>query len=291
MPTTETDHPLGAFLRAIRERLQPSDVGLPPGQRRRTPGLRREEAALLCGISPTWYTWIEQGRARALSAPTLVAIADGLRLSRAERHYLFQLAARADPAPAEAETDAHALAPLLAAMQCPAYLLDRHWDVVESNGEARRLFAGWLDQPAPQGHNLLRFVFLDTRAPQWIVDWPERARRLTAEFRADSAALRHDPVHWMLVEQLNQGSEAFRRLWAAQEVLEREGGLRRFRRPDGSEQRFRQYTLQVAKHPQLKLVTLIAENEELGRRLAGLELGAMGDEEGAHVAHIGLRRQ
>ncbi|TDR76502.1 helix-turn-helix transcriptional regulator [Paludibacterium purpuratum] len=257
MPAT-ADHPLGHFLRAVRERLQPQDVGLAAGLRRRTPGLRREEAAGLCGISPTWYTWIEQGRAQALSAPTLVAIADGLRLSRAERHYLFQLAARADPRPDAPDADPHELAPLLAAMQCPAYLLDRHWDIVQSNDAARRLFAGWLDQPAAQGHNLLRFVFLDERAPRWIVDWPERARRLVAEFRADSAAQRHDPVHWMLVEELNKGSGEFRRLWAAQEVLDREGGLRRFHGTDG-ERSYRQFTLQVAKHPQLKLVTLVEQ--------------------------------
>ncbi len=90
---------LGDFLRAQRDRLRPEDFGLPTGQRRRAPGLRREEAAQLCGISPTWFTWIEQGRTASVSVPTLAAIARGLHLSRAERAYLFELASRADPAP------------------------------------------------------------------------------------------------------------------------------------------------------------------------------------------------
>src|SRR5260370_1086536 len=78
---------LGEFIRTHRERLTPAEVGLPPGPRRRTPGLRREEVAQLCGVSPTWYTWIEQGRPVSASADALARIAVPLRLSRAERAY------------------------------------------------------------------------------------------------------------------------------------------------------------------------------------------------------------
>ncbi|MDE2120077.1 MAG: helix-turn-helix domain-containing protein, partial [Betaproteobacteria bacterium] len=81
---------LGAFVRAARERVRPQELGLPQGHRRRTQGLRREEVAALCGISPTWYTWIEQGRTHAVSVSTLDALARGLRLSVAERAYLFR---------------------------------------------------------------------------------------------------------------------------------------------------------------------------------------------------------
>ncbi|WP_215780059.1 helix-turn-helix domain-containing protein [Paludibacterium sp. B53371] len=249
--------PLGTFLRAIRARLQPQEVGLPPGQRRRTPGLRREEVALLCGISPTWYTWLEQGRVSSPSGPTLQAIARGLKLSLAERHYLFQLAARSDPQPAQRHHDPHALSPLLAALQTPAYLLDPHWHIVASNLAAQQRFAGWLDQPAAPEHNLLRFVFLDPRARQWIVDWPQRARRLVAEYRADSAALARDPLHWLLIDELTQHSQAFRQWWDAQEVLQREGGIRRFRHPTGELHCYRQFTLHLPQHPQWKLVTLL----------------------------------
>jgi len=96
MQTSSTDQRrlLGAFLRTHRERLAPQAVGLPLGARRRTPGLRREEAALLSGVSATWYTWLEQGRDVSASPEALARLADSLQLTRAERAYLFELAGR-----------------------------------------------------------------------------------------------------------------------------------------------------------------------------------------------------
>src|SRR6185437_15241333 len=135
---------LGQFLRARRDRSRPEDFGLSGGHRRRAPGLRREEVAVLCGISPTWYTWIEQGRTSAISVETLGALARGLRLSQAERTYLFELASRADPAPRSEEPDPHRLAGLIAAVSTPAYVLDRHWDAVGWNAAAAELFEDWL---------------------------------------------------------------------------------------------------------------------------------------------------
>ena len=88
---------LSAFLRALRERQSPAEFGLAAGPRRRTPGLRREEVAQLCGLSVTCYTWIEQGRDVSVSASTLARLARGLRLSRAERSYLFEVAGKRDP--------------------------------------------------------------------------------------------------------------------------------------------------------------------------------------------------
>src|SRR5512146_476558 len=152
---------LGDFLRARRDRLRPEDLGFARG-RRRAPGLRREEAAQLCGISPTWYTWIEQGRATAISVETLSAIAVGLRMSRAERAYLFELSARADPTPPRAEgSDPQQLSVLVRAVCSPAYILDRHWDAIAWNRPAAELFVDWLGSGE---RNLLRYVFLDDRA-------------------------------------------------------------------------------------------------------------------------------
>src|SRR6195952_3282947 len=93
---------LGDFVRSHRERLTPEQAGLPRGVRRRAKGLRREEVAALCGISPTWLTWIEQGRAVSLSAGTLARLAHALLLTAAERAYLFDLAALRDPEAADA---------------------------------------------------------------------------------------------------------------------------------------------------------------------------------------------
>src|SRR6478736_1111707 len=88
---------LGEFVRSARSRITPQMAGLPEGMRRRTPGLRREEVAQLCGISVTWYTWIEQGREVSVSASALARLANGLRLSRAERSYLFEVGGKRDP--------------------------------------------------------------------------------------------------------------------------------------------------------------------------------------------------
>ncbi|MBX3621172.1 MAG: helix-turn-helix domain-containing protein [Rhizobacter sp.] len=255
------DLSLGQFLRARREQLQPADFGLPPGQRRRAPGLRREEAAALCGISPTWFTWIEQGRTTAVSTDTLAAIAAGLCLSQAERQYLFELAARADPAPPRqvAHEDAAPLRALVQAVRTPAYVLDRHWCAVAWNRPAAALFDAWLRRGSPWRGNLLRYVFLDPQARRFIVDWPERAERLVAEYRADTAAWADDPVRQALVDELGSASPAFRNAWRAQRVLSREGGLRRFDHPKRGRCAFRQHTLKVAHQPELKLTLLVPE--------------------------------
>src|SRR5215475_7587947 len=170
---------LGAFIRAHRERVPPEGQSV----RRRTPGLRREELAARAGISPTWYTWLEQGRSVQASPEALARIADALLLSRAERAYLFQLAGRGDPGvPSDTAADAPAsLLAIVAQLSQPAYGLDRLWNACCWNDAASRLFRGWLD--GDHHRNLLRFVFLDPAARRLIPDWELRARRVLAEFR------------------------------------------------------------------------------------------------------------
>lgn len=175
---------LGGFLRARREAISPVEVGLPETSRRRTPGLRREEAAQLCNISTTWLSWIEQGRDVSLSVSALARLAEGLRLTAAERTYLFELARRRDPNPNASHIDAPPEELILAlhGMAAPAYLLDRLWRVCGSNATADRLFSPWFESDEPC---LLRFVFLVPAAQGFISDWDERARRIVAEFRAE----------------------------------------------------------------------------------------------------------
>src|SRR5882724_6808966 len=122
--TAEQRRLVGAFLRAHRERLAPADGG---PARRRTPGLRREEVAQLSGLSPTWYTWLEQGRDVSVSPNALARIADALHLTAAERAYLFELARKRDPelaAQGEREGRSAPLVSALNAITAPAYLLD-----------------------------------------------------------------------------------------------------------------------------------------------------------------------
>lgn len=254
----------GAFVRSRRLQCDPQDFGLQSGQRRRTTGLRREELAQLCGISITWLSWIEQGRAASVSAPTLLALARGLRLTRAERDYLFRLAGKSDPAPpSQSIADRRLLQHLVDGFGDPAYVLDRYWDAVVWNRAAARLFPHWLKrQPARATDlNLLHYVFLNAAARRQVVDWKERSQRVVAEFRADTATLRGDALRDALVEDLAQRNAEFATLWNAERVLGREGGERRFRDVRGRIRRFEQITLRVARQPELKLVLLISASK------------------------------
>jgi transcriptional regulator with XRE-family HTH domain len=251
---------LGAFLRAHREALAPASIGQPFGGlgRRRTPGLRREEVAQLSGFSTTWYTWIEQGRDIALSAAALARLADTLCLNPAERAYLFELTRRRDPAvPSLALVPVPAPCELLgtlAALSAPAYLLDRLWEARGWNEAAGRLFAPWFDSGEPC---LLRFVFLHKAARRFIQDWEERARRLLAEFRADTGHNPDDPAMGDLIRDLHQCSAEFTMFWNDHAVLSREGGARVFNHPEDGRLHYEQVTFVPATQPDHKLVVLL----------------------------------
>lgn len=250
----------GEFVRSHRSRLKPLDVGLAAGTRRRTPGLRREEAAQLCGVSATWLTWIEQGREVSVSPAALGRIAGALHMSRAERRYLFDLAGKHDPEGEPAVTEPQppaALSAMVAAIALPAYVLDRHWRAQAWNVRAASLFVGWLDGANDDGErNLLRYIFCHPAARELIQDWDSRARRVVAEFRADNSRHMDEPDISGLIEELRRGSEDFGRLWAEQAVLAREGGERGFRHPRLGILRYEQMTFEVANRPDLKLIVL-----------------------------------
>ncbi len=249
---------LGAFLRARREALSPGRSGLASHGRRRTPGLRREEVAVLSGISTTWYTWLEQGREIALSAAALARLADALRLTPAERAYLFELTRRRDPARRGAEaaddTAPPELAAVLQATTAATYLLDPMWCARGWNDAAARLFAPWFDSGEPC---LLRFVFLNPVARDFIWDWENRARRLIAEFRADTARDPEDTGTRALVSALTRESPVFVEFWREQAVLGREGGTRRFMHPLDGLVEYQQVTLVPAAQPGWKVVMLL----------------------------------
>jgi transcriptional regulator with XRE-family HTH domain len=266
IPETETvrRRELGEFVRAHRERLQPSMFGLEPGTRRRTPGLRREELAQLSGVGATWLSWIEQGRDIAVSANALARLARVMRLTPAERAYLFDLGGRRDPQAAEdhgADVLPAGLAATLEALPTPAYVLDRAWTAIAWNAAAARLFTGWLDG-APTGdivsceNNLLRYIFRAPLARRVIHDWEARARRVAAEFRADYSRHLESPEMRALVEELTRESPFFAEAWEAHAVVDREGGLRTFDHPADGFLRYEQATFLLARHPDIKLVLL-----------------------------------
>jgi transcriptional regulator with XRE-family HTH domain len=252
---------LGEFLKVLRERRAPESFGFPAGQRRRAHGLRREEVAQLAGISPTWYTWIEQGREVNVSAEVLSRLAGTLQLTRSERAYLFEMAGRRDAEDAAPQADEvpGALIALLDDIAAPAYLMDRYWDLLGWNANAAALFAGWLDTPAtPQAGrpNLLRFVFLDDLARTLLVDWEVRARRICAEFRADCRSRLEEPGLQRLVGELAAESPDFGRYWKQHDVIDRQGGQRDFRHPRRGVISYQQLTLHPVEQEALKLVIL-----------------------------------
>lgn len=252
MQTLEQRQLLGAFVRARREGLRPEE----PGKRRRTPGLRREELAARAGIGVTWCAWIEQGREVRASAETLARLADGLKLTPAERNYLFELAGRRDPKNpfSSPVIDAPAsLTALVHALPYPAYGLDPAWNICCWNGAADRLFIGMIDDGPP---NLLRFVVTNPVAKQMIPQWEKRVLRLLAEFRADFGRNPTDPRARAMVEWLADKSDFFRAAWEAQSVIGREGGFRDFIHPEEGLQHFRQHTMLAAERPDFKLVAL-----------------------------------
>ena len=245
---------LGEFVRAHRERLTPE----PPAGRRRTPGLRREELAARAGISATWCAWIEQAREVQASPQALGRLAVALKLTRAERAYLFELAGRRDPEAEEHEDIQDAPASLRAvvdALDHPAYGLDRFWNACCWNSAAADLFTGWLSEGCQR--NLLRFIFLDPLAKALIPAWEDRARRVLAEFRADYSHSFNDPQMNATLDVLRRESPLFAKIWKEQTVLDREGGIRMFAHPQSGMLRFEQHTFRPSDRPDHKLVMLV----------------------------------
>lgn len=256
-PDTLRRKALGDFLRSARARVQPETVGLSAGQRRRTPGLRREEVAQLCDISTTWYTWIEQGREVTVSPAVLARLATVLRLQRAERHYLFDLAECADPEHDRGNGDAlpAELADCVHSITAPAYILDRSWNVMSWNAPFLYLFDGWPERDAQP--NLLRYIFLDSAARTLVVDWEERASRVVAEFRADAGPHTDSADVRDTLQTLLQSSPVFAHWWTRHTVVDREGGVRDFQHPKEGRLSYQQITFRLATRPDCKLVMLL----------------------------------
>ena len=230
-PRTE----LSEFLRTRRARLKPAEVGLTEyGRRRRVPGLRREELAQLAGVSAAYYTRLEQGNSRSVSAEVLDAISDALRLSDAEHTHLLHLAKptrqKRRPAPKRQHVRP-ALLELLTAMEgIPAYVWGRRTDVLAWNRTASALFGDWAER-APQDRNWGRITFLDPAARRFFVDWESKASDVVGHLRLDAGLHADDPLLTALIGELSMKSEDFRRLWAAHDVTKKTHGSMRMMHP------------------------------------------------------------
>jgi transcriptional regulator with XRE-family HTH domain len=228
---------LGDFLRARRSRLHPRDVGLEPGGRRKVAGLRREELALLAGLSTDYYQRMEQGREVRPSDDVLDALAGALGLDDEERRHLFTLAhAARRPVPARLdhgpETVPEGTRRLLRVLDTPAVVLGRHLDLLAWNPLAEALLGDPDGYPADR-LNMLLLMFDDTRTNQRTCpDWEQQALDYIGMMRA---AVATDPTHpraTAIVGELTIRSAEFRHLWARHDVRESVSGTKIFRTPE-----------------------------------------------------------
>jgi transcriptional regulator with XRE-family HTH domain len=210
---------LGTYLRDRRTRLDPGALGFPAG-RRRTAGLRREEVAQRANISPTWYTWLEQGRGGAPSADVLDRIARALMLTDLEREHLFLLGLGRPPEVRyrRKEGVTPRLQRVLDALDpTPAVIRTATWDVVAWNRAATVMLVDYAALP-PEQRNILRYIFLDPRARAAQYDWESVARFVLGAFRADAARAGAAADIEPLVDELCRLSPEFQRMWRENEV-------------------------------------------------------------------------
>lgn len=213
---------LGDFLRARRDQVRPEDVGLVPGARRRAPGLRREELAMLAGISAEYYLRLERGRDKHPSAPILDALARALQLDIKATKHLHQLAApsisRWDQS--ALEVAAEGLDRLIDQCPFPAIVASRYQDVLAANPIAQALSPGF----AP-GQNFLRWRLLDPAARELYVDWDEATDAAVSGLRECAGIVPNDARMQRLIAELSIASPRFRELWAHADVGYRLGIL------------------------------------------------------------------
>ncbi|MFF7971836.1 helix-turn-helix domain-containing protein [Streptomyces sp. NPDC007905] len=254
---------LSEFLRSRRARLKPEDVGLPDfGRHRRVPGLRREELAQLAGVSVAYYTRLEQGNGRNVSAEVLGSIARALRLTDAEQAHLTHLAKpkahKKKPAARQQQVRA-ALRQLLDTVDgVPAYIAGRRAEILAWNRMAAALFGDWAELP-PADRNWARLVFLRPEYRDLFIDWEQKAIDIVCVLRMDAGCYPDDPRLSALVGELSVKSEEFRRLWATHDVKEKGHGVKRLHHPLVGDLLLSYETFRVADDTDQALITYHAE--------------------------------
>lgn len=246
---------LADFLRRRRASLQPEDVGLPNGGRRRTPGLRREEVATLAGVGTTWYTWLEQGRDVRASLEVLESISRALKLDPAERTHLVLLGRGEQPPPCKSQGER--VAPTLRRLienlgTNPAYVLGRRWDYLAWN-RAASIVLGDLEQVPRGSRNHVWLHFMDPARRERFLDWEKSSRLLVAKFRADSARHLGDPEFEQLIHALRQSSPEFCKAWKRHEVSTAAPGRKDVRHPIAGPMAFEHAAFHPSEEPEQRL--------------------------------------
>jgi len=256
-PSPEQRREFGAFLSSCRARLQPKEFGLPEGPRR-TPGLRREEVAVLAGVSVSWYTWLEQGRDIQPSPDALRRIAKVLKLDRVESSHLYALSSLEAPAVEGGGGVSAGLSMLVQAINpIPAYVRNTRLDILAWNDAIAELFVDY-GSLQPHERNTLRLLFVYLPYRTQILDWEQMARGMISAFRAARAHAQDKAPFDSLVEELSSLSPEFRDWWQDTEVKGFEEGRKRLVHPaTGQTLEFTYVALTPEGRPELSLVTYI----------------------------------
>lgn len=245
-------------------RITPAQAGLPAyGGNRRVPGLRREEVALLAGVSVDYYTRLERGDLSGTSDTVLSALARALQLDEAETAHLFDLAriASASPTARRPRKRTDEIRPsiqrLLDAMtDAPALVRNGYFDYVAANALGRALYAPLFADPS---HNSARFLFLNPAAPDFFVDWDRNTEDLVATIRGEAGRNPYDRRLTDLIGELSTRSDRFRRLWAAHNVRYHHTGVKRLHHPEVGVLELTFEAFELPADPGLMLATYTAE--------------------------------
>ncbi|MGR9157328.1 helix-turn-helix transcriptional regulator [Rhizobium leguminosarum] len=266
-----SDNRLGAYLKGRRVRLDPAAFGF-AGERRRTPGLRREEVASRANISPTWYTWLEQGRGGAPSADVLDRISRALMLTDVEREHLFLIGLGRPPEVRyhRQEGVTPRLQRVLDALDPSAALIrNAIWDVIAWNRAATVLLTDYGALP-PEERNVLRFIFLDPRVRAAQYDWESVARFVVAAFRVDAARAGAAAEVEPLVDELCRKSPEFLAMWRDNDVRSHGEGAKHIKHPILGPLAFEYSVFQVDGRPDLSMVVYNPATAEDTAKIKGL---------------------
>lgn len=263
---------LAAFLRARRAAVTPADVGLAPGGRRRTPGLRREEVALLAGVSVSWYTWLEQGRAINVSIDVLDALARTLRLDPVERRYLLELAGHPEVArrvDEPQECPAGVVTLMRMVEPAPAYAIGPTWDLLAWNGAFVRLFPE-IEHLVSEDRNLVWLMFGNANARALNGEWESEARQTLSQYRAEVTPRGEDPAVATLVARLLAVSDEFRDWWPRHDVARFQTHRRVFDHPQAGRLVFETEQLVSVAAPDVRVIVHlpVPGDDSVARRAA-----------------------
>lgn len=228
---------VGDFLRTRRDRISPEQAGILPGSRRRVPGLRREEVAMLAGVSVEYYARMERGDLHGVSAEVLARLARTLHLDEAETDHLHALAGAANPQPArrrrkKAEQPFRpSLQRFIDAIAVPVWVRDRRMDFVAANATGRALYAPLLQDPASHG-NTARYTFFSPASRIFFPDWEESATNIVASLRTYAGQNPRDKRLTDLIGELVTRSDDFRVRWAAHDVRHHRTGVKHIHHPE-----------------------------------------------------------